>query len=123
MEESVHFYGQLSHQEMIPVLQRAKAMLVNTEKDNCMVSIVESIAAGTPIVTNSIPFNAEYIKKEQLGIVEDEWGAGESHEIEANNSYYVRNCISYRKRLSSVYCAKQFEKVYEKYFMKMPGEK
>ena len=37
-----------------------------------MISIVESIAVGTPVVTTEIPLNASYIKKYKLGIA-TEW--------------------------------------------------
>ena len=69
LENSVCFAGRLNHEQLMPVLAGASALLVNTCKDNSMVSIVESIAAGTPIVTTSVPFNSAYNKREKLGIV------------------------------------------------------
>ena len=106
--QAVRFTGKLSHEELLPMLNRARALLVNTSKDNSMVSIVESIAAGTPVITTSVPFNAAYIRKNQLGIVKDDWGVQELEEICTNNSFYVQNCIAYREKLSNSYCAKQF---------------
>lgn len=111
IEKNVIFTGKLNHEQMMPVLAEAKALLVNTSKDNSMVSIVESIAAGTPVLTTSIPFNAAYIESCALGIVKDGWGAAELVEICAGNSYYVENCIVYREKLSNVYCAKQFDQI------------
>ncbi len=111
IESNVIFTGKLNHEQLMPVLAKAKAFLVNTSKDNSMVSIVESIAAGTPVLTTSVPFNASYIEKCALGIVKDGWGSAELAEICAGNGYYVENCIMYREKLSNVYCAKQFDQI------------
>lgn len=111
IEGNVTFTGKQNHEQLMPVLAKAKALLVNTSKDNSMVSIVESIAAGTPVLTTSIPFNAAYIESCALGIVKDGWGETELAEICAGNAYYVENCIMYREKLSNVYCAKQFDQI------------
>lgn len=111
LEGKVQFLGKLTHDKLMPMLRCAKALLVNTRKDNSMVSIVESIAAGTPIVTTSVPFNADYIEEENLGIVRDSWGVEELRDICDNNKYYVDNCISYREKLSNCYCAKMFNEI------------
>lgn len=111
IEEQVVFTGKLNHEQLMPVLASARALLVNTSKDNSMVSIVESIAAGTPIVTTTVPFNAAYIESAALGIVKDGWGPSELSEICEGNSYYVENCIIYREKLGNAYCAKQFDQI------------
>lgn len=107
----VQFYGKLSHEQLMPVLAKATALLINTDRDNSMVSIVESIAAGTPIVTTSVPFNSAYIKSEKLGIVKDGWNEIELEEICRNSEIYVLNCIRYREKLSNEYLAAQFNQV------------
>lgn len=106
--EQTVFCGQMSHAELMPVVAHSKALLVSTRKDNNMVSIVESIALGTPVVTNSVPYNAAYIRREELGIVGDDWGADALVRIVAENERYARNCLRYRHRLSSVACAERF---------------
>lgn len=111
LDEKVIFYGSRTHREIAPVLMSARALLVNTVKDNSMVSIAESIAAGTPVVTTSVPFNAGYIKEHNLGIVADKWGAEELSRICRESAWYVENCLHYRERLSNVYCAEQFRNV------------
>lgn len=110
-EESVLFRGKMDHEKLMPVLARAKALLINTSKDNSMVSIVESIGAGTPVITTSVPFNSSYIRQENLGIVKDEWGLEELKQICADNAFYVENCIHYREKISNRYFAKQFDRV------------
>lgn len=108
LTESVIFCGKLSHEEMFPILASAKALLVSTERDNNMVSISESIAAGTPVVTTSVPYNAFYIKRERLGIVADDWDSETLVQICRNNAEYAANCRAYRDKLSNRYCAEQF---------------
>ena len=110
-EKNIQFRGKLDHNRLMPVLAGAKALLIYTSKDNSMVSIVESIAAGTPVITTSVPFNVPYILKNQLGIVKDQWGKEELEEICRNNAFYVENCISYRKKLDHVYLAGMFDNI------------
>ena len=113
IDGQVIFYGRLSHEKLLPILARAKALLVSTEKDNNMVSIVESIALGTPVVTTSVPYNASYIRREELGIVEDGWSADALKRIVSDNEKYVENCLAYREKLSSAACAKRFLAIME----------
>ncbi len=108
IEKKVTFHGRLSHEKLLPIVAASKALLVSTKKDNNMVSIVESIALGTPVVTTSVPYNAAYIRREELGIVEDDWSADALSRIVAENDRYVANCLAYRDRLSNVSCAARF---------------
>lgn len=108
LEDRVTFHGRLSHEKLLPIVASSKALLVSTEKDNNMVSVVESIAVGTPVVTTSVPYNAAYIRREKLGIVEDGWSADALARIVAENDRYVSNCLAYREKLSHVACAKRF---------------
>lgn len=108
LETRVIFCGQMSHAELIPVVAKSKALLVSTRKDNNMVSIVESIALGTPVVTTPVPYNAAYIRQEELGIVEADWGADALARVVAENERYAGNCVRYRKELSNRACAEKF---------------
>lgn len=108
ISDNVIFHGHLTHEQLAPLIADAKAMLVYTKQDNNMVSIAESIAAGTPVITTTVPFNAEYITKEKLGIADDNWGIDELNSICDGNEEYVKNCIKYREKLSAEYCAGQF---------------
>lgn len=100
IESNVVFTGKLTHDRLIEILKKAIAMLVYTEKDNNMVSVVESIAVGTPVITTSVPYNAEYIKKYSLGIVDDNWDYNTMRKI-AEDKKYIDNCIEYRNKLST----------------------
>lgn len=105
--DSVIFTGKMNHEQLMPYLAGAKALLINTEKDNNMISIVEAIAVGTPIVTTDVPLNAAYIKKYKLGIAKD-WAVEDLIEVVQNNDMYVNNCLGYRELLSTKTKAKQF---------------
>ena len=114
LEENIIFAGFMTHEEMKPIVGTSQAMIINTEKDNNMVSIVESIALGTPIITTNIPYNVDYIKKYKLGLVKERLEYSDLKEIIDNNSVYVNNCINYRKKISNEYHVKQFIREYEK---------
>ena len=118
VEDNVIFTGKLAHQELISILKNSKAMLVYTRKDNNMVSIVESIALATPIITTDVPYNSSYIKSNKLGIVKNNWNEDDLYEISLRNDNYVNNCLEYRKTLSCEYKVKQFVDVYNKYLNK-----
>ena len=79
-----------------------------------MVSIVDSIALGTPIITTNIPYNVDYIKKYKLGVVKEKLEYSDLKEIIDNNLVYVNNCVNYRKKISNEYHVKQFIREYEK---------
>lgn len=108
MGDKVKFCGQMTHERLLPIVAESQALLVYTRKDNNMVSIVESIAVGTPVVTTPVPYNAEYIRRENLGIVQDQWDADALEQICIESQMYVQNCLRYRRQLSNVYCAESF---------------
>lgn len=108
LEQSVSFTGMLSHSELCEYTKKAMAMLVYTQRDNNMISIVEALAVATPVITTSVPFNSSYIKKYDLGIVNDNWNEDDLRHIALNNDKYVQNCMSYRKTLPTEYKAEQF---------------
>lgn len=112
ISENIIFTGKLDHSKLTEILKESLAMLVYTEKDNNMVSVVESIALATPIVTTSVPYNSSYIKSENLGIVNDEWNEEDLNKISSDNDKYVSNCLEYSKTLPWEYKVDQFIKVY-----------
>ena len=107
LNEAVTFLGKVPHETLKSYLSRAAAMLIYTKKDNNMVSVVESIACGTPVITTSVPYNASYIRQYALGIVDDNWDA-EALNTVVNDSVYIRNCLAYRDKVSTVAKVKQF---------------
>ena len=90
-------------------------MIINTIKDNSMLTIVEAIACGTPIVTTDVPYNCYYIENNNLGIISNKKiSAYDLEEIIDNNDKYIENCIKYRQFISNEYHVKQFIEEYEK---------
>lgn len=73
-----------------------------------MISITESIACATPVITTSIPTNSNKIKENTLGIVKDNRNEEDLIEIVNNNEKYIANCSNYRLKLSYEYKIKQF---------------
>ena len=106
--DKVIFTLKLEHDKAIPILAKSKALLVNTVKDNNMISIVESIAVGTPIVTTDVPLNASYIKEFELGIAKPAWDEDDLFKIVSNNDMYVTNCLNYREKLSTKHRVEEF---------------
>lgn len=115
IDEDVIFKGRMDHDEMLPYLQHAQALLINTVKDNSMISIIESIACGTPVLSTSVPLNSPEIIRERLGIIKDDWGTEELIRIVQNNKSYVDNCYRYRDKLSNESKVDSFIREYEKY--------
>lgn len=107
-EREVEFLGFLPRKELNRYMRESMALLVNTRRDLNMVSIPEAIVSGTPVLTNLKPALAGYVRKEELGIACAQWGVEELKRMVDENETFVRNCISYRDRLSNVHSARQF---------------
>lgn len=108
ISSNVIFTGKLTHEELLPLLSKSKALLVNTVKDNNMISIVEAIAVGTPIVTTDVPLNSTYIKEYQLGIAKRQWDESDLNDVVYNSEMYIENCMKYRYKLSTKQRVEQF---------------
>lgn len=113
--DNIIFTGKLAHSELIGILGKSRAMLVYTEKDNNMVSVVEAIAVATPVITTSVPYNAAYIDKYSLGIVNDKWNADDLERISSDKKY-IDNCLSYRNSLSTTAKANEFIDIFKNQF-------
>ena len=115
INDNVIFTGRLFHKEMVKILSKAKAMLIYTSRDNNMLSITESIALATPVITTTTPNQSTYIESEKLGIVNNEWNEDDLYEISLNNDKYVNNCLEYSKTTPFEYKVNQFVNIYNKY--------
>ena len=83
-------------------------MLISTEKDNSMLSIIESLACGCPILSNTVPFLESFINENNLGIAKDNWSCDELNDICYHQNEYINNCRKIRKNLSYEYKVNQF---------------
>ena len=111
---NVIFTGKMTHDELLPILSKSKALLVNTVKDNNMISIVEAIAVGTPIVTTDVPLNSTYIKEYQLGIAKKQWDESDLNDVVSNSEMYIESCMKYRYKLSTKQRVEQFLEIERK---------
>lgn len=112
LKDAVDFVGFLSQTDLNDYIRSSYCLLVNTRKDLNMVSIPESIVSGTPILTNRQPASADYIEKNGLGIVRDNWDENDIVDIIKNNSIYVDNCLHYRNKLTNGYSAQLFINIF-----------
>lgn len=109
------FTGFMGHEEMQKYVGKAKALLMDTKQDNNMVPIPETIACGTPVVTNRIPTNAYLIEENGLGIVRDDWTDEDLIEIINNSGAFTKRCMDYHEKLGSEYAAKSLIDLFLKY--------
>lgn len=115
IEDFVEFKGFLSHDQLSVILAQSQALLVDTIKDNNIVTIPESIVAGTPVLTNTIPSNSFYVKANDLGIVKDNWNENEMEQIIRDNKQYSSNCVVYRENLSDVSMARKMIDIFNQF--------
>lgn len=92
VDAKVVFTGQVPHSQAAPIISESAAMLIDTLQDNNMVSIPETIACGTPILTNPIPTNSGYIKDLNCGIVKDGWNEDDMYKIASDKNYSIACC-------------------------------
>ncbi|HBE01473.1 MAG: hypothetical protein A2096_11550 [Spirochaetes bacterium GWF1_41_5] len=111
ISSSVIFTDEKNHLQVVSILNKSKGILISSARENVMLIIPEAIACGTPILTNSIPDNADIIIKNDLGIVKDNWGASDMELIVKNNKKIINNCKKYRNQLSFTSLARKFLKI------------
>ena len=108
LQDIVVFKGQVQHRELSTLLQNAAGLLVYTSKDNSILTISESIACGTPVLTTGIPDNAHYVSQSECGIVKDDWNSDDMKTLVERQDYYVCCCEKAREKLTNTYLANQF---------------
>lgn len=116
LKDSVDFLGFMAHKELNFCVMESMCSLLITHKDLNPVSIPEAIVSGTPVLINSLPASVPYIKANELGIVQDNWGVPELVKIINDNERYVANCISFREKLSNAHMAQTLIDVFNSGF-------
>ena len=112
VRENVEFLGFLPQTELNQYIKTSYCFLVNPRQDLNMVSIPEAVVSGTPILTNTQPASAEYIRANRLGIVKDHWNEYDLKKIIDENPVFVQNCIAYRDNLTNTHIARTFLEIY-----------
>lgn len=111
---NVIFLGNLQHSELNTYLSHAKAILLNSKKELCMVSLYEAVVVATPVITNTVPYNSIEVIQNKLGIAKDDWNENDMMEVIQNNQFYIDNCLFYRKHLSIETIANKFIDIFSK---------
>lgn len=111
--DNVVFCGFLSHKELSRIVGESQAALVRTVKDLNMVSIPETLACATPILTNLTPLLAGYIAETGMGIAKADWTEDDMQTMVERNAEFVANCVKHHYELSSTYRAEQMIKILE----------
>lgn len=112
-ESNVTFHGFLSQKEFAPLSRRAKAMLVMTSRDLNMVSIPESIVNGTPVLTNAVPYAADFIRENNVGIVAENKAGSNAWDEDALAEAATRyeelhaNCVRLSPTLTNIGCSER----------------
>lgn len=103
LANEVNLAGFKTHSELNVLLADSRAMLVDTLQDDNMVSIPESIACGTPVLSNLVP--TTFIAKLGVG-VQKEWNEDDLYQMMKNDAM-VERCENVREKISNVFLAKE----------------
>lgn len=110
--DNVVFCGFLSHQDLSRIVGESQAALVRTGKDLNMVSIPETLACATPILTNTTPLLATYIAETGMGIAKADWDEDDMQTMVEHNARFVDSCVKHHYELSSTYRAELMIKIF-----------
>ena len=113
IEKNVVFHGFLSHEQLAQPMRRALALLVATSNDLNMLTIGESIASGTPVVTNTVPSTASFIAANKLGVVKDNWDENDLIYVISNHDQLHAACCEAGKGLSNTACASKMIEIHQ----------
>lgn len=115
LQEQVILTGFLSKQQLATLISGASCSLIDTIEEYNMVSISETIACGTPVITNTVPYSSYLINKYELGIVKDNWNEDDLKIVLDNLELYVENCRDYRHKLSTNYSTEMMINIFQQY--------
>lgn len=111
--DRVVWAGFLPHDRLAPLMASSQAMLIDTLRDLNMVSIPESIVAGTPVITNTVP-STDIVDKEGTGIKRDGWDADDMWRV-ATDPSFAENCRRLRDSLTVRQSASQLVEIFRQW--------
>lgn len=111
LESQIILLGKLPHEKLNDYLSHSSCLLCNSSNDLNIISIGESVAVGTPVITNTVPYSHEWVLTEKLGIARDSWNEDDMYEILRDNAKYVTNCLNYRPYLTIEHVVDEFLKL------------
>lgn len=110
----VCFNGFMTHEEIASKSREATALLVDTQQDNNMVTITESIANGTPVLTNCVPNNAGIVERLGLGIAKDGWDWEDLERMAQEYGKFHAGCIKHRQFFTSEGIARKLVEAFQR---------
>lgn len=105
--DRVRFLGKRSHSEMVPLLSRAKAMLISSRRDLTLLSISESIACGTPVVVHDNVDSSDAIREHGLGVASSDWTEDDLRAVSKGSEGFRAACRANRHRFSNLELARR----------------
>lgn len=103
----VELCGRCEREQVADILRGATAMLTDSAQEYNMISMSESLACATPVITNRVPYTSYEVEKFGLGIVKDDWDWRDMVEVIEKRDTYVVRCREYGSQLSYTYLAQR----------------
>lgn len=113
--DKVIFTGFKSRKEVAEILRHATAFMTDSTGEYNMVSMMESVSCGTPVITNTVPYSSDIVKDYELGIVNNGWNYKDIINVIENIEKYSDNCIKYGEQLSYNYLVNKTIDTFRKY--------
>ncbi len=98
--DNIILLGKLGHQELFRYYSESQASLFDSLRELNMLAIMESVAVGTPVLTNCVPFDSETVQRQDLGIAREDWNEEDVARIIENNEAYSVRCKEYSTQIT-----------------------
>ncbi len=98
--DNIILLGKLGHQELFRYYSESQASLFDSLRELNMLAIMESVAVGTPVLTNCVPFDSEIVQRRDLGIAREDWKEEDVARIIENNEAYSVRCKEYSTQIT-----------------------
>ena len=105
IEANVKFHGYCTHEQWAPLGRTAKGMLIDTLKDNNMVTVSECLCMATPVLMNTVPTIATLVRECGAGIVDDGWTADHLERMATEYPAFRKAALAVAPTLTSTACA------------------
>lgn len=105
IEGNVTFHGYCTHEQWAPLGRTAKGMLIDTLKDNNMVTVSECLCMATPVLMNTVPTIAALVRESGAGIVADGWTADHLERMATEYPVFRKAALALAPDLTNTACA------------------
>lgn len=115
ISDKVVFCGFKNRTEVSDILRHATAFLTDSMRELNMVSMMEAVSCGTPVISNTVPYPSDTIKEYNLGIVDDNWDFHSLIYVAEHIAEYTPRCVEYGKKLSFDYLVNKMTDIFNRY--------